>query len=75
MKGPLVCGSDENSAKQMLKDYFENALRFEKMAKEERDPILRSQFRMQASTYRKLAAQRAEKYGLPLPSPPDQTPT
>jgi hypothetical protein len=59
-----MCGSDKDPAMQMLTDYLENALQFEELAKEERDPILRSQFQMQASTYRKLAAERAEKYGL-----------
>ena len=55
---------------KMLNEYLEHALQFERLAKEERDPTLRAQFQMQASNYRKLAAERAEKYGLPLPSTP-----
>ncbi|HZC38901.1 MAG TPA: hypothetical protein VE221_09555 [Sphingomicrobium sp.] len=57
---------------KMLNEYLEHALQFEKLAKEERDPILTAQFQAQAITYRKLAAERAEKYGLPLPSPPQR---
>jgi hypothetical protein len=55
---------------KILIEYLEHALQFERLAKEERDLILRAQFQRQATTFRRLAAERAEKYGLPLPSPP-----
>jgi hypothetical protein len=55
---------------KMLTEYLEHALEFERLAAKETDPILKAQFAKQASTYRKLATERAAKYGLPLPSPP-----
>ena len=54
---------------KMLTEYLEHALEFERLATQETDPILKAQFAKQANTYRKLASERAEKYGLPLPSP------
>jgi hypothetical protein len=39
------------------------------MAAEELNPEVKSQFENQAKAYRKLAAERAAKYGLPPPSP------
>jgi len=55
-------------AMKMLTEYLEHALEFERLAAQETDPILK-EFAKQANTYRKLASER-EKYGLPLPSPP-----
>jgi hypothetical protein len=48
---------------KMLTELLEHAMEFERLAKAERDPILRSQFQMQANTYRKLAAEKAENTG------------
>jgi hypothetical protein len=40
------------------------------MASQEPDPGMRAQFEKQAAAYRKLAADRAARYGLPPPSLP-----
>jgi hypothetical protein len=50
-------------------EYFEHALAFERMAAQEDNREVRAQFQDQARAYRKLAAERAAKYGLPSPSP------
>ena len=54
---------------KMLTEYIEQALRFERLADEETDEALKAEFEKQAAEYRKLAAERARKYGLPPPSP------
>ena len=53
---------------KLLNEYLEHALTFERMAAEESNPEVKAQFEQQAKAYRRLAAQRAEKYGLPAPS-------
>ncbi|OSI74428.1 hypothetical protein BSZ21_05835 [Bradyrhizobium canariense] len=54
---------------------IERALQFEELANNEADPNFKSELLKQADAYRKLAAQRAQKYGLPPPSmPPRDTP-
>jgi hypothetical protein len=55
---------------KLLTEYLEHALMFERMAAEETNPEVKAQFATQAAAYRKLAAERAAKYGLPAPSPP-----
>ena len=60
---------------KLLCEYLEHALTFERLALQESDPVVKSQFEKQATAYRKLAAERAEKYGLPLPSSPEKQPT
>jgi hypothetical protein len=55
---------------KLLSEYIERALQFEALAKSEADPKFKSELLDQAGAYRKLAAQRAQKYGLPPPSPP-----
>lgn len=55
---------------KLLTEYLEHALTFERMAAEETNPEVKAQFAQQAAAYRKLAAERAAKYGLPAPSPP-----
>jgi hypothetical protein len=55
---------------KLLTEYLEHALTFERMASEEENPELRLRFEAQAAAYRKLAAERAARYGLPAPSPP-----
>jgi hypothetical protein len=52
---------------KMIAEYLENALRFEQMAAEESGPKLKASFEKQAAAYRKLAAERAKKLGLPEP--------
>jgi hypothetical protein len=54
---------------KLLTEYLEHALTFERLAAEETNLELRNHLEMQAAAYRKLAAARAAKYGLPPPSP------
>jgi len=54
----------------MIAEYLEHALQFEKMAAVETDPKLKESLTKQALAYRKLAAERAERQGLPRPPPP-----
>jgi hypothetical protein len=58
---------------KLLTEYLEHALTFERLAAAELDPKLRKELEGQATAYRKLAAERAASYGLPLPSPPPAT--
>jgi hypothetical protein len=53
---------------KMLAEYLENAIKFEKMAAEEKDAKLKDHFEKQAVAYRKLAEKRAKDYGLKFPS-------
>lgn len=57
---------------KLLTEYLEHALAFERLAAEESNPGVKTQFESQAAAYRKLAAERAARYGLPAPSPPRQ---
>jgi hypothetical protein len=54
-----------------LTEYIEHALQFERLAAQESDSALKAKFIEQANAYRKLAAELAERYGLPPPSPPE----
>jgi hypothetical protein len=54
---------------KLLTEYIEPALAFERVAAQEDNQEVRAQFQGQARPYRKLAAERAAKYGLPSPSP------
>ena len=56
---------------KLLTEYLEHALTFERLAAGEEDPKLKAELEGQAMAYRKLAADRAVKYGLPPPSPRD----
>ena len=55
---------------KLLNEYLDHALAFERMAAQESNPTVKAQFQEQAQAYRKLAAERAARYGLPAPSPP-----
>lgn len=57
---------------KLLAEYLEHALQFERMAAEETNPALRSDFEGQAQAYRKMAAKRARQLGLPAPSPAEK---
>jgi hypothetical protein len=59
-------------AVKMIAEYFEHALQFERLAAEEKDARLKADLEKQAKAYRKLAAERASKLG--LPSPPAKNP-
>ena len=56
----------------LLTQYIDHALTFERMADAEPDQGLKADFERQASAYRRLAAQRARRLGLPLPSEPER---
>jgi hypothetical protein len=56
---------------KLLTEYLEHALQFERLAAEESNPELRAQFESQAAAYRKLVAERTERYGLPPQSQPE----
>jgi len=55
---------------KLLNEYLDHALTFERLASQENNPEFRAQFEKQAAAYRKFAAERAAKFGLPAPSPP-----
>jgi hypothetical protein len=55
---------------KLLTEYLEHALQFERLAAQESNPELKALFESQAAAYRKLVAERAQKYGLPPPSRP-----
>jgi hypothetical protein len=52
---------------KMVAEYLEHAIEFERMAAGEANPEVKAVFAKQAATYRKLAADRAKKYGLDDP--------
>jgi hypothetical protein len=56
---------------KMLLEYLERAVELEKLAATERNETFRAELLKQASAYRDQAAKRAERYGLPPPSPPE----
>ena len=64
MEGALVCGV---GTVQMIAQYMEHALAFEKMAAEETDSALKESLIKQVLAYRKLAAERAERLKLSYP--------
>lgn len=53
---------------KLLSQYLDHALKFESLAAGEIDPKLKADLMGQAQAYRKLAAERASKLGLPSPS-------
>jgi hypothetical protein len=56
---------------KQLTEYLERAVSLERLAAGEQDSTFKDQLLNQAAAYRKLAARRAEQYGLPPPSPPE----
>lgn len=54
---------------KLLTEYLERAVRLERLAANEQDSKFKTQLLNQAEAYRKLAAKRAEQYGLSPPSP------
>jgi hypothetical protein len=56
----------------LLTQYIEHALTFERMADAESNRGLKADLERQAIAYRRLAANRAKKLGLPLPSKPSR---
>jgi hypothetical protein len=56
---------------KLLTEYLERAINLERLAASEQDSRFKTELLNQATAYRKLAAKRAEQYGLPPPSPPE----
>ena len=50
----------------MLTEYLDRALEFERLAASEQDEAFKAQLLKQAASYRRLAAKRAEQYGLSI---------
>ena len=55
---------------KMLAEYLESAIKFERLAAEEKDAALKAELEKQGIA-RKLAEKRAEKYNLTLPPKSD----
>jgi hypothetical protein len=53
----------------MIAEYLEHAMQFERMAAEATDPQLKETLLGQAQAYRKLAAERAARLRIVLPPP------
>jgi hypothetical protein len=49
----------------MIAEYLENAIKFDRLAAKEPVSGLKTSFEKQAVAYRKLAARRARKLGIP----------
>jgi hypothetical protein len=62
----------EAARMKLLTEYLEHALQFERLAAQEGNSELKALFESQAAAYRKLVAERAQRYGLPPPSQPPQ---
>ena len=58
---------------KLLTEYLERAVALERLAAGETDAAFKAQLLSQAAAYRKLAAERAEQYGLPAPSAPENS--
>ena len=50
---------------KMIAEYLEHARQFERLAAYEENPEVKTVFEKQAEAYRKIAAERANKLGLP----------
>ena len=57
---------------KMLTEFLDRAIEFEKLAASEPNDAFKAELIKQADSYRKLAAKRAERYGLPMPSAPER---
>jgi hypothetical protein len=61
-----------NMSVDLLMQYIDHALTFERMADAEPNRALKADLERQAFAYRGLAAQHARRLGLPLPSEPER---
>ena len=55
---------------KLLTEYLERAISLERLAAGEEDSTFKTQLLNQAAAYRKIAAKRAQDYGLLPPNPP-----
>jgi hypothetical protein len=67
-----VSAVETSMSLDLLTQYLDHALTFERMAEDETNGGLKADFERQANAYRRLAAQRARRLGLPLPSEPNR---
>ena len=56
---------------KLLTQYLDRAVNLEQLAASEQDSKFKTE--LQAAAYRKMAAKRAKDYGLPPPSPPENS--
>ena len=56
---------------KLVTEYLERSIELERLAAGEQDSVFKTQLLKQAAAYRKLATKRAEQYGLPVPSRPE----
>jgi hypothetical protein len=71
--GGLLVSGIIPPAMKLLTEYLERAINLERLAASEQDSKFKTELLNQAAAYRKMAAKRAEQYGLPPPSPPENT--
>ena len=57
----------KNLPVNMVAQYLEHALQFERMAADEQNPKIKADFEKQAVAYRKLAGERARSLGIDDP--------
>jgi hypothetical protein len=55
---------------KMLAEYLDNAVQFEQMAADTKDPKLKAEFERKALSYLLRAETIAKEYGLPMPPDP-----
>ena len=55
---------------KMIAEYLAEAAKFDRMANDEKSLDVKIAMQKQAAAYRKLAAERAEKLGIPPPENP-----
>jgi hypothetical protein len=55
---------------KLVSEYLQDAINFEQMAAKAEEGPFKQSLLQQAAAYRKLAAQRAEALGVPLPPDP-----
>jgi hypothetical protein len=63
----LSLSTEGSIAMKLIVDYIENAIKFEQLAAQERNPEVSAKLKEQAAAYRKLAEERAEKLGVAPP--------
>ncbi len=57
---------------KLITEHLAEAAKFERMAKDENNPALKEQLLKQAAAYYKLAEERAQALGQPLPPKPSR---
>ena len=52
---------------KLVAEYLLDAIKFEQMAEDAKDEVLKAAFIKQAADYRKIALKRAKQLGMPVP--------